>query len=338
MVLLVVKWRVRARINRSLCSISKEVGDPGLRISDACVSSNHRNGAPILRFAPSINDSRVLGADRVRRCPIGIRLGSSLNHRIPIKGDDVKRTRLTDAPSRRRDLRWIRITAVAALAAIVFGVPAGNALLRTRSTPVNRNADHQPTGSSSAETLEPVTPSTRSARSPIGSESAGGTTHQARSRCHNSYDPSCGRFYWATPPHSNEPMTATVRYSPEHPVVGQEIAFTVTVSDPDAPFLNSFMGSMWGDGTGVGLAPAMCIVNRPVAFGPWSPPQGRSGMKQFVYRHEYRQSGNFLLSFWGTSASGSPWDDRCGGPDPYKSQAQATTRVMVSSSSAGSNP
>src|SRR5438552_6382894 len=57
---------------------------------------------------------------------------------------------------------------------------------------------------------------------------------KAAGKCVNSFDPSCGAFYWDPTPAANHPMTAAVTPAALSGIAGREVAFDTTTADPDA--------------------------------------------------------------------------------------------------------
>src|SRR3712207_6243843 len=59
------------------------------------------------------------------------------------------------------------------------------------------------------------------------------TTTTAARVCRNSTDPACGQFFWDPAPTGNQPLNVQITTSPPNPRAGQEVAFTVSLHDPD---------------------------------------------------------------------------------------------------------
>ena len=121
------------------------------------------------------------------------------------------------------------------------------------------------------------------------------------SACRNSTDPACGPFYY-DPPITNEPATMDVSIEPVAPAVGQGVAFTLHVTDPDSFVSPGFCGFVhFGDDTSTGCM-ASCGGVGP-RYGPWTPPPPRPGDGTFVLHHRYSKAGTFTATF-STDAGG----------------------------------
>jgi hypothetical protein len=157
------------------------------------------------------------------------------------------------------------------------------------------------------------------------SPSASGSATPANTVCRNSYEPSCGPFFWDPEPAPNRPLIVEiVRYSPQHPTVGDTITFFIRLRDADAAF-----GGLWSGRFGE----QRFLTPRPLrpchggpATGPWTPPAARAG--DMIVQHDFRADapGIFETSFSAESQSGfHPPGLRCWPLDPYESHGTSQT-------------
>jgi hypothetical protein len=166
-----------------------------------------------------------------------------------------------------------------------------------------------------------------------------GATSTTRDPCYESHDPACGPRRWDPRPRPNQPLQATVTYTPVEPKVGDEVVFTVHAVDPDASDITrencQTRGQlrdydMWGDRVSVS-GPCIADCTDPTDFGRWPPPRRIRGEKTFEYRHTYASAGTFTATFFAASAFGADALGTCssGEPHPYASRAMPTTTVIV---------
>ena len=121
--------------------------------------------------------------------------------------------------------------------------------------------------------------------------------------CHNSADSSCGRFYWSPSPGTNAGSTMQIEWFPSNPQVGDDVAFTLTATDPDARVTNH--AENFGDGSG-STTTFQCAAL--VRFGPWTPPARERGTMHQTFHHVYGKAGNFTAHFSVQSgACGNPY-------------------------------
>ena len=141
--------------------------------------------------------------------------------------------------------------------------------------------------------------------------------------CHNSKDPRCGPFHWVGDPGPNYPATDVVKWTPEVPQVGQDVTFTMTWDDPDAPILNSSMN--------------LCIADRRSAcvsgttllecdrYGAWDLPAREPFHLQQTMHHTFTEAGVFRLgNEFITTANYCPAEF-----DPYGSRGEFSGEITV---------
>jgi len=221
--------------------------------------------------------------------------------------------------SRRRLTQVVAITT----ALVIVGSAASFAVAHLDGRP--KPAHHEPA------TLGPPstpTPTPTIAPRPIAPKPASPSPRQSASApaCRNSYEPSCGPFRWLRPPGRNAPAHVSIKVTPEHPVVGEEVTVVVTASDEDAPHIGFYMGSSWESDVVLGT-PLACRR----AYGPWTPPHPKAGRGEITYKHTYSKAGTFQVVVFGLSSSGSPWHEGyCYFNDPYGGETGAEVIVQVS--------
>ena len=160
----------------------------------------------------------------------------------------------------------------------------------------------------------------------------GATATSQPTSCRNSFDPACGAFYWTTDPGANAPTQISVTFSPAQPQVGDMVTFTVTTSDADAPIVDAYIRTTWGDNCGTILIPPLKL-DPAAPHGPWTPPERRRGFHQFEFAHTFCKSGTFRINFDAASNSGPPWNRSCAGCDkldPYRGEVDIWKTITVS--------
>ena len=137
---------------------------------------------------------------------------------------------------------------------------------------------------------------------------------------HNSLDPRCGPFSWASPPGGNEPLSISGSASPPTATVGQPVTFTITVRDPDHLVTGNCTGVDYGDGAASNgpCNPAPC----PAPYGQWDTPPKQNGSQEFTFQHTYNSPGDYHPTFTFHTDR-----DRC--PDPYGNEGQWATSIHV---------
>ena len=144
--------------------------------------------------------------------------------------------------------------------------------------------------------------------------------------CRNSGNPACGPFRFDPQPGPDNPMFVHIVVGPPSPVAGQEVVFTVTLTDPDGV---SRAGSTynWGD-SGVGES----SVDPCEKFGPWDPParDPARATEILTLRHTYAQPGTYKVVFFFTGDPFDCVDSVTGrGDRPYASSASGTVTIEV---------
>lgn len=182
--------------------------------------------------------------------------------------------------------------------------------------------------------LAAAAPTTAPARSGATGGAATTTTTRGQASggalvCRNSTDPRCGPFRWETVL-INQPMTLQLAWSPQKPVVGQPVTFTLTASDPDAPAPGGSSSLSFGDGSALvadAAPPPACD-----RYGPWSVPAPEAGRWVRTYTHIYQATGTYTAAFSETSMTpGLPGcvDAQRALGDPWASALTIRTPITV---------
>ncbi|MGZ4103982.1 MAG: hypothetical protein ACXVP8_01830 [Actinomycetota bacterium] len=151
-------------------------------------------------------------------------------------------------------------------------------------------------------------------RSP-GEQAAATVGH---SRCVNSFDPSCGTFYWNPKPAPDQPIAVTLSPATVHAVAGVPVRFDAVASDPDARIACHWF--LYGDEQ-TALVPSVSIRKR---YGRWVPPVPQAGRLRLTRSHTYATPGTYHVQF------GAGSGDSCSSnTDPYGDQSIAVTTVTV---------
>jgi hypothetical protein len=163
-------------------------------------------------------------------------------------------------------------------------------------------------GSGGDTTTVPTVPPTTAGTSPPT------TTLQ----CRNSTDPRCGSFRWDPSP-TNQPLAIDISVS-SNPQVGQDVTFTVTVSDNDHG-IGQCARLDHGDGTSQGGCPEPPCPDR---YGPWDPPApGIPSTRIFTFTHRYANAGPFIATVL--------VDNRTDCWDPFGERRTKNTPVVLES-------
>lgn len=173
------------------------------------------------------------------------------------------------------------------------------------------------TTSTTSTTVAPTTTTVVTVRS-----AAPATTPTTVLVCHNSFNPACGPFHWSSPPAPAGTPTVSIHYSPQDPVAGDTVNFTVTYSDPDtsvAPCGSVQTGTPLSQGCAVDYAAC------PTRYGPWDPPARHPGSNTLTYTVKYDKAQDYTFSV----------DYGVGTPcyDPYQGHATGSITVPVRESS-----
>lgn len=134
--------------------------------------------------------------------------------------------------------------------------------------------------------------------------------------CINSYDSTCGAFYWDPAPGPDAPMTVTGSASSKTVAVGETVTVQVTAVDPDAEI--SCHKIEWGP-TAIGFA-----ITALAKYGRWETPAKTRGEVTETYTHAYDQPGTYQVMF-------SVMSGNCGRPDlnPYSDSGGWGTTITV---------
>ena len=226
--------------------------------------------------------------------------------------------------------RWLRrglAGAVAvALVAFVPSVVAGGSGGRHRH--VSAAGEPSPTVDTTPETTAaPETTTSTPAVGPSTTAAAAPTTTTSLV-CRNSYNPRCGPSRWDPQP-TNQPLLASVSYTPSNPKTGETVTFHVHGSDGDAPQIGPAPCAPVDFGAG---DPISCMIADYLAcpnppHGPWTPPPATAGRYDHDYPHVYKNPGTFTAAF--NLASGTPGLLPPCFTDPYENGATASLQVTV---------
>ena len=140
--------------------------------------------------------------------------------------------------------------------------------------------------------------------------------------CRNSHEPRCGEFRYDPEP-VNQPMSVEVTHRPPAPKAGEEVIFTVRVSDdgPAAPGCVNYQH--YGEPEEeYSYCTAGCIEDRPRRYGPWDPPPPENSAFTEEFRHVYRRPASYTATFAYNAG------DDCHG-SPYRSRGTGTADVAV---------
>jgi hypothetical protein len=154
--------------------------------------------------------------------------------------------------------------------------------------------------------------------------------------CLQSTNPACGPFRWAQAI-NNRPLTVSFTYSPQSPMVGQPVTFTIFVTDPDDANDLQIDGAYFGDESSIGGVEggvSATTANGPAAgcqtpYGTWTAPgPGVSGHLEKQMTFTYANPGPYQVDF--TASSGQPAGACL--PDPYASTGQSAVQTVTVSS------
>jgi hypothetical protein len=195
--------------------------------------------------------------------------------------------------------------------------------------------DETTTTSESTTTTRPTTTTTEAPTTTVAPPPPP-TTAAAAPVCHNSYDEACGPLVWDRQPGPNRPGTVTVTVAPEHPRVGDDVTFTVTISSPDA----SIFPGVWSPGDATyPLIPYTFRQPMPqvvTGYGPWTPPPPAGGTYRTDYSWAYSEPGTYAA--WFTYREHAWFSDTCPPgqpigpgecPDPYFDEISGGADVTV---------
>src|SRR5438067_7268354 len=221
----------------------------------------------------------------------------------PQPGPEDREAVIRRAQSIKRH-RQIAAGVAASALVVLVAVPA---LALTGGDGGHRKVNTIGAPTTSAETVPEtvVVPETTTTTEPTTTTMRPSTTTTALV-CRNSFNPKCGPFRWDPQP-VNQPMTATVTYSPQNPKTGETVTFHLTAADPDADVSapdpascgSSFSANSpnWGDRSirePCGHGDVVCDAS---PTGPWTPPAPKPGQIAQDYTHVYEDPGTFVTSF-----------------------------------------
>jgi hypothetical protein len=249
--------------------------------------------------------------------------------------------------SRRAAAVLIGLQLVMALPALFLADGDGDTIRTIASSPTTSTSTSTSTTSTTALVLGEVTTTTVPGApttttlvpaSTTTTRPSGPTTTTrpavAATTCRNSTDPKCGPFYWDPQP-NNSPTRIEVRWTPEHPRVGEKVTFTIRTIDEDAPNLRA-----WCDDDGKN--PRECGSREPgpcpSRYGPWTPPAPEKldtavTKTQYERTVTYDSPGEKEFNFTRSSAM----KGFCTGPDPndpykddpYRGTAEILAKIVV---------
>jgi plastocyanin len=136
-------------------------------------------------------------------------------------------------------------------------------------------------------------------------------------RCLNSFDPACGRFYWSPTPGSNADISVSVGASSATVPAGEPVSFTANGDDPDAKIACGLI--YYGEGTNIGTA-----VRIRRQYGRWEPPAKTHGTMTKTYTHTYENAGTYTVVASFKSGDGCAEDY-----NPYGSEGSAAVTITV---------
>lgn len=206
--------------------------------------------------------------------------------------------------------------------------PATTTTVTARSAPVSGVTS---TAAPTSTILRPTTtfqptPTVQATTSTAVPASTTTSTSTTVAPCHNSTDPACGPFRFLTQPGVDSPMTLQVVTEPATPRAGQDMAFRITLTDPDGVSYGSSLFFLGDSGLGESSADPC------TKFGPWDPParDPAHAVEVQTVRHTYAEPGSFTSSFAFDAGPFDCTDSVTGrGDRPYASSAKATLTVTV---------
>ena len=217
-----------------------------------------------------------------------------------------------------------RLILAGSIALIVFiAVPLVAVALSGKSRATVTTTASDPT------TVAPPAPTTSVAAStttadPVTTIAPPTTTAPSRSTtttalaCHDSYNSACGAFHWNPAPAPADPVLVSVDYSPQNPVAGDTVNFTVHFSDP-----NTSVAPCGKVDSGMGFG-GDCAIDYPACttrYGSWNPPAKTADSGTRSYSFQYKDAGTYTFSV--DYATGTPCYD------PYQGHATGSVSFTV---------
>jgi len=153
------------------------------------------------------------------------------------------------------------------------------------------------------------------------------TAAPTTSGCHDSYDQACGAFRWDPAPAQDQPEQVSITPSATTVRVGENVDFTVNISDPDNNhFVECAFSWDYGDGPGVMTThcdPAPGSNPCPTRYGPWTPPAPSAGNEEFKgIGHSWSAPGKYTVTYTHDSRPNSCYN-------PYASTGTGTATITV---------
>ncbi|MCA1692983.1 MAG: hypothetical protein LC733_12595 [Actinobacteria bacterium] len=134
--------------------------------------------------------------------------------------------------------------------------------------------------------------------------------------CRDSVDNRCGDFFWDPAPPANRPTEIDVR--PLSATAGRQVAFTVTVTEPDRATDAACVSVDFGDR----VTSPPCEPPCPSRFGPWTPAgPGVRSSKAFPFTHTYAEARAYTMTL--------TIDTRSDCNDPFGEKTIVTRSVQV---------
>lgn len=195
----------------------------------------------------------------------------------------------------------------------------------TGDTAESPTATHPPTAATTLQ-ADPSAPATSTTLAPPPTAAgpavdAPATGPPTTAVCRNSYDPVCGPFRYDPEP-VNRPMTVAATASPTSPSPGEEVVFTVTVSDDGPISPNDCINTQqYGDGSPFSICTAACPP-QPQRFGPWDPPPPEPRTVTEQFRRDYEAPGVYTAEFTYNAGADCTFS-------PYRSTASGTVTITV---------
>lgn len=213
----------------------------------------------------------------------------------------------------------------APVVALAVSGPTRPAMVTTSPGPVTTTVPRQSTPTtaatpaSSTTTAPPATTQVARAVTTPTTVRPESTTTTTALVCQDSYNPACGTFRWDPAPGPIDQSSVSISVDPPHPLAGQLVTFTVTLSDPDTSV--TACGQIdFGDGIGQGCA-AGTVPQCATRYGPWEPPAKTASTAEGQYQHTFPNTGSYTIVV--RYPTGSPCYD------PYQSSVTGSITVTV---------
>ena len=138
--------------------------------------------------------------------------------------------------------------------------------------------------------------------------------------CRNSYEQACGAFRWDPSPAPGGTPSVSIKYSPAEPLAGQQVTFTVTISDPNTAVYTCGQVS-YGDGMNETCTASTASPNCRVRYGPWTPPSRYADSVSTSFAYTYKTAGTYTVS------AKYPVGSSC--YDPYQGSATGSVPLTI---------